>query len=268
MTMNPSAGNELPSGRFDPHRFATVLGVRVHSVTVGTLLRQVVNWAEEDKPRTIAYANVHVLNTAYRDAGLRAFLNEADMVYCDGEGVRVAARLLAQDLPERMTGADLLLPLCRQCVQEGVRLFFLGSDMGIAAGAAEKIEESCPGVCIATHHGYLSDPAISRGAIEQVNDFKAGILLVGMGTPIQERWIEANRSGLMVPVVWAVGALFDFFAGVQPRGPEWMVSHGMEWAYRLWSDPGRLWKRYVMGNPLFIWRVLKSRWGLGGPSGS
>ena len=87
------------------------------------------------------------------------------------------------------------------------------------------------------------------------------ILLVGMGTPIQERWIAAHRHELDVPVVWAVGALFDFVAGVQPRGPRWMLDNGLEWLYRLRSDPRRLWQRYVVGNPLFILRVMWQKTG-------
>jgi N-acetylglucosaminyldiphosphoundecaprenol N-acetyl-beta-D-mannosaminyltransferase len=232
------------------------------------LLRQALIWSKEEKPRTIAYANVHVLNTAYRDEDLLKFINKSDLVYCDGEGVRLGAYCMGQNIPERLTGADWILPLARHCEKEGVRLYFLGSEMGVASRAAEKINSSFPGICIAAHHGYLADPSVSSAAVEQINDFEPGILLVGMGTPVQERWIEANRTSLKVPVVWAVGALFDFVAGTQTRGPELLVSHGMEWACRLWSDPRRLWKRYVVGNPLFFWRVMRSRWNNRGRSES
>jgi N-acetylglucosaminyldiphosphoundecaprenol N-acetyl-beta-D-mannosaminyltransferase len=80
-----------------------------------------------------------------------------------------------------------------------------------------------------------------------------------MGTPTQEKWIAAQRHQLDVPVVWAVGALFDFVAGSQPRGPRWMLDNGFEWLYRLGSDPRRLWRRYLVGNPLFVVRVLTQR---------
>lgn len=226
---------------------------------VETLLQQAVTWAKEGNPRTIVYANVHVLNTAYRDPQLRTFMNDSDLVYCDGEGVRLAAQITGQHVPERMTGADWLYPLCRHCEEEAVSLYFLGSENGVASRAVEKIKEVCPRLSLAAHHGYLSNPRISREAVMKINEFEPGILFVGMGTPVQERWIEANRDGLKVPVIWAVGALFDFVAGIQPRGPEWLVSHRMEWAYRLWSDPMRLWKRYVVGNPLFFWRVLTNK---------
>ena len=85
------------------------------------------------------------------------------------------------------------------------------------------------------------------------------VLFIGMGTPTQEKWIAAHRGELEVPVVWAVGALFDFVAGVQPRGPRWMLDNGLEWLYRLCSDPRRLWHRYLIGNPLFLARVIRQR---------
>lgn len=259
-----TAPDERAGGLWDEHGSVTVLGAHVHSVTVSGLLRQALTWARQDKPRTIGYANIHVLNTAYKDDGLRRILNEFDLIYCDGEGVRLGARLLGANLPERMTGADWLIPLCVLCDAEQVPVFFLGSKEGIASKAAEKIRESCPDLRVDAHHGYLGDPAVSSQAINRVNLFKPGILLVGMGTPIQERWIKANRDKLDVPVVWAVGALFDFIAGTQPRAPQWMVANGLEWAHRLLWDPARLWKRYVVGNPLFLARVLMSKWKTGG----
>ena len=95
--------------------------------------------------------------------------------------------------------------------------------------------------------------------IDSVKEACPDILLVGMGTPCQEKWIAKYRENLEVPVVWAVGALFDFVVGVQPRGPRWMLDHGLEWLYRLFSNPMRLWRRYLIGNPIFILRVLRQR---------
>ena len=260
--MSMSDSGQILSTEFSPQSYAKILGVRVHAVTVDILLRQAIQWAKEETQRTILYTNVHVLNTAYHDANLRNTLNSADLVYCDGEGVRLASHLVKQPLPERMTGADLLLPICEACEKAQVRLYFLGCREGIASRAGELMKEVCPHIAIGSHHGYLSDPHISKHAIQSVNDFGPGLVLVGMGTPTQERWITENRDKLEVPVVWAVGALFDFIAGVQPRGPNWMISHGLEWIFRLWSDPQRLWKRYVVGNPLFLWRVFKQKWNL------
>jgi N-acetylglucosaminyldiphosphoundecaprenol N-acetyl-beta-D-mannosaminyltransferase len=162
-----------------------------------------------------------------------------------------------------MTGADWIESLCAACAEQGTMLYFLGSQPGVAARAAELLQAHHTGLRVTgTHHGYLADPAVSSAAIAAVNSARPHILLVGMGTPMQEKWIATHRSQLEVPVTWAVGALFDFVAGVQPRGPRWMLDHGLEWLCRLVADPQRLWKRYIVGNPLFLWRVFKQRLGL------
>jgi len=239
-----------------------ILGVAVHRLSLADLIREVAQRAHSGARSTVLYANVHVLNTAYRDADLRRILNQADLVYCDGAGVRLGARLLGHHLPPRMTGADWIKPLCAACAAEEITLYFLGSRPGVASRAAESLRASYSWLNIAgTYHGYLADPAICAAAIAAVNVARPHILLVGMGTPLQEKWIAAHRHELQAPVVWAVGALFDFVAGVQPRGPRWMLDNGLEWLYRLLSDPRRLWQRYVVGNPLFMLRVLRQKTG-------
>jgi len=227
---------------------------------MSNLVEQTVRAAQTGQHRMVLYANIHVLNTACGDPDLRRILNQADIVYCDGAGVQLGARLLGHCLPERMTGADWIEPLCAACAEKGVSLYFLGARPGVAAEAAARLRARHPGLrIVGAHHGYLADPAVCAGAIAAINAAHPDILLVGMGTPLQEKWIAAHRAELDVPVVWAVGALFDFVAGVQPRGPRWMLDHGLEWLCRLASDPRRLWHRYIVGNPLFILRVLKQK---------
>jgi len=241
-----------------------ILHVPVARLNPAGLTQRVLALHSRSDTATVMYANVHVLNTAWSDPELRAILNRADLVYCDGAGVVLGARLLGHRLPGRMTGADWIEPLCQACAAEGVTLYLLGGRPGVASHAARRLENRHPGLRVAgAHHGYLADPGICRDAIAAVNAAHPDILLVGMGTPTQERWIAAHRGQLDVPIVWAVGALFDFVVGVQPRGPRWMLDNGMEWLYRLWGDPRRLWRRYVIGNPLFLARVLRQR--LAGP---
>jgi len=247
-----------------------ILGVGVHRLSVGDLIWGAVQRARSGARSSIFYANVHVLNTAHRDPELRAILNGADIVYCDGAGVVLGARLLGHRLPGRMTGADWIEPLCETCAADGVTLYFLGGQPGVAARAAQRLQVRHAGLrIVGAHHGFLHPPPPGLGeggwggggtaAIAAVNTARPHVLLVGMGTPTQEKWIAAHRAELRVPVVWAVGALFDFVAGVQPRGPRWMLDHGLEWLWRLFSDPARLWRRYLLGNPLFILRVLRQR---------
>ncbi len=240
-----------------------VLGVTVDRLTPETLIRQVLATNPRDKTITVMYANVHVLNTSRRVHDLRPILNGADIVYCDGSGVRLGARILGHSIPPRMTGADWIEHLCAVCADRKAGLYLLGSRQGVAEKAAEVLQTRCGGLSIVgTHHGYLQDPAVSAAAITAVNTARPHILFVGMGTPIQERWIFEHRRELEVPVVWAVGALFDFVAGVQRRAPRWMLDLGLEWLHRFWVEPKRMWRRYILGNPLFIWRVMMQRLGL------
>jgi len=209
------------------------------------------------------YANVHVLNTAYRDSELRRILNQAHLIYCDGAGVKLGARLLGHHLPERMTGADWVYDLCRSCERTGATLYFLGGEPGVADDAAQVLTARYPALAIVgAHHGHYDHNGPQNDAvIAEINALRPDILFVGFGTPLQEKWLDHYSELLDVPVIWAVGALVDFVAGNKPRAPQWMLDHGLEWLYRLWSEPQRLWKRYIVGNPLFLWRVLMQRFG-------
>ena len=240
-----------------------VLGVSVDRLTPDTLIEQALALNPGDKTATVMYANIHVLNTSRRDRDLRPILNNADIVYCDGSGVRLGAWLLGHRIPPRMTGADWMEQLCTACAGRGTSLYLLGSRPGVADRAAEALQAQCRGLnVVGTHHGYLQDPAVSAAAITAINAARPHILFVGMGTPIQERWIFEHRQELEVPVVWAVGALFDFIGGFQRRAPRWMLDHHLEWLHRFWVDPKRMWRRYIVGNPLFVWRVVMQRLGL------
>ena len=239
----------------------TVLGVRVDSLTFDGLFESVSSMVASGTKHHVAYANVHVLNMAYTDLELRHTLNQADIIYCDGHGVVLGARLLGYRLLARMTGADWIYPFCERSAAAGVSIYLLGSAPGVAARAAECLRALYPELRIAgVHHGYLHDaPEVSAAAIDAVNAARPDVLFVGMGTPLQEKWIDVHRAELGVPLCWSVGALFDYVAGVVPRGPRWMLDSGLEWLYRLYLEPRRLGYRYLIGNPLFFWRVLKQR---------
>jgi len=241
---------------------ADVLGVRVDDVSREELVALVLSLVASGDCHRVMYANVHVLNVAYRDLDLRRVLNQADLVYCDGAGVRVGARLLGYELAERMTGADWIHDLCQACRQARLTLYFLGGRPGVAGEAAAALTAKYPGLnVVGTHHGhYALDGPQNEAVIAEIRRLRPDILLVGFGTPLQERWIDRNFERLDVPVVWAVGALVDFVAGRKTRAPRWMLDRGLEWLYRLWTEPGRLWSRYLIGNPLFIVRVLRQRW--------
>jgi N-acetylglucosaminyldiphosphoundecaprenol N-acetyl-beta-D-mannosaminyltransferase len=203
---------------------------------------------------TLFYANVHCINVARHDASYRDIVRGADLVYCDGTGVQLGALLAGQQAPERMTGADWIDDLCQLAVREGLSLFLLGGAAGSADDAARALRHRYPGLQIA---GVAPGYDVTREAIDRVNRVQPDILLVGMGTPRQEKWIHAHRAELHPPVVWAVGALFDFVSGRIPRGPRLLTEHGFEWLCRLVAEPRKLWRRYLIGNPLFLWAVIR-----------
>jgi N-acetylglucosaminyldiphosphoundecaprenol N-acetyl-beta-D-mannosaminyltransferase len=161
-----------------------------------------------------------------------------------------------------VTGADCILPFSKRAAQTRLPLYFLGGELGVAKRAADLLVQQYPGLNIqGAHHGHL-DAEASETVLEEINQTRTKVLLVGMGTPRQELWIAKYRPRISAPVVWAVGGLFDVIAGVQHKRPQWMVDHHLEWVARLLSDPRRLWKRYLIGNPLFVARVLRQRfWG-------
>ena len=204
------------------------------------------------------YVNAHVLNESREDAGLRAALQEADLVYCDGYGVRLAAKALSADIPHRMTGADWIWDLAALCEERGASVYMLGGDPGVAAQAGQRLRRSHPGLhVVGTHHGYFEiGSGHDERVIEDINACRPDMLLVGMGTPKQEIWAQRTVDRLDCSVLWGVGALFDFVSGRVPRAPASLSDNGLEWIFRLAIEPQRMWRRYLVGNPVFLSRVL------------
>lgn len=234
-----------------------LLGIPIDQLRVGQLLQTAISAAQNSTTITIVYVNIHCCNMAASDRAYAEILNDADIVYCDGTGVRIAAALAGHPIPARMTGADWIWDLARLAATQGLGIFLLGSAPGSAEAAAAALQTRYPSLRIA---GTASGYGTGSAAIERINASGADMLLVGMGSPRQEKWIAAHRSQIDVPVVWAVGALFDFVSGRIRRGPRWLTDHGMEWACRLVAEPRKLWRRYLIGNPQFFARVLRRYW--------
>ncbi|MBN1558196.1 MAG: WecB/TagA/CpsF family glycosyltransferase [Lentisphaerae bacterium] len=240
-----------------------ILGVKISLLNTQELLDAIADYAARGARATIASGNVHAVNTARRDSGFRDFLNGADIVRLDGAGVRLGARLLGYRLPSRNTWADFGWSLARFCSERGLSLFFFGARPGVAVRAADRLRRTCPALRIAgVEHGFIDrdfNAAACRDLVERINRAAPDILIVGLGMPVQERWIRENRSRLAVPVVMTGGAVFDYLAGEVKRAPRWMLHSGLEWLYRLCQDPRGKWRRYLAGNPAFLWRVLRER---------
>jgi N-acetylglucosaminyldiphosphoundecaprenol N-acetyl-beta-D-mannosaminyltransferase len=216
----------------------------------------------------VSYVNAHVLNQCSSNPALRRALQASDLVYCDGYGVRLAAKVIGLPVPHRMTGADWIWGAAALCEESGRSLYLLGSDPGASADAAAALQRWYPRLDVrGTHHGYfqLGSPHSER-VLEHIAEQKPDILLVGMGTPQQELWVDRYIERIEASVVWTVGALFDYLAGRTPRAPHWIADHGLEWVFRLAVEPRRMWRRYLIGNPVFLRRVWQERRERSGPS--
>jgi N-acetylglucosaminyldiphosphoundecaprenol N-acetyl-beta-D-mannosaminyltransferase len=203
------------------------------------------------------------INIAYEQAWFREFLNGADLIYCDGMGVKLGARLLGYDIPERFTLADWVWRLADLAEMGGFSLFLLGNPPGTAEKASGNMQLIHPQLNIAgTQHGFFDKTAghpENEMILEQINSAKANILLVGFGMPLQERWLMENWPRLDINVAITCGALFEYLAGELRRGPAWMTQNYLEWLARLLISPRRYWKRYLIDNPLFLLRIFQRK---------
>ena len=241
-----------------------VLGVGVDPVSVVELHAKILGIVREGGHALVLHVNVHGLNLCYRDPALRSFCNAAPVVFADGAGVVLAARILGEHLPERITYADWAWQLASFAEKESLSLFFLGARPGVAGMAAARLRERHPDLkVVGTHHGYFAheDPGApeNEAVLREINASRPDILLVGFGMPLQERWLMRNWERVDARVALTGGAVFDYVSGELRRGPRILTDNGFEWLARLFIEPARLWRRYVIGNPLFLLRVLKQR---------
>ncbi|MGH2582052.1 MAG: WecB/TagA/CpsF family glycosyltransferase [Anaerolineales bacterium] len=243
-----------------------VLGTRVSPLGLTDVLDRIEQAAAAGSKSIFDYSNTHSLNTAYETTWLRDFYNQCEVVFCDGAGVKLAAWLLREPIPERFSPPDWITGLTRQAADNKQTIFLLGGKDGVAKKAAEVLIAKTPGLeIVGTYHGYFDkrrDNPANQAVVELINRAAPDILIVGFGIPLQERWILENKSNLQVGVFLAAGALFDYISGEMRRAPRWMTDNGLEWLARLVAEPRRLWRRYVIGIPLFFIRVIGQRFGL------
>ncbi len=240
-----------------------ILGVSIDADTQADLHAHIREAVASNWRVTYLHVNVHALNLACDHPGFRTILNGADKVLCDGKGVQYAARWLGCKLPARITYADWMWQLAPLAAAHNFSFFFLGGREGVADQAARCLQARWPTLRIlGCHHGYFDKrlhSAANRRVVAAINRANPDILLVAFGMPLQEEWLYANRASLNARIALAGGAVFDYISGNLRRGPDWMTQHGWEWLARLLIEPGRLWRRYLLGNPQFVLRVLRQR---------
>jgi N-acetylglucosaminyldiphosphoundecaprenol N-acetyl-beta-D-mannosaminyltransferase len=256
--LREQAGREPPALAQSHRPSSSIFDIPIDLGQPDDLLSTVSRWADEGRTRRVMYVNAHVVNQSRVTGGLRSALARADLVYCDGYGVRLAARALHSQVPYRMTGADWIWTLAARCAVAGHSLYLLGSEPPIAREAADRLRRWYPDLRVdGAHHGFFGlDSPHNERVLEDIREHAPQIVLVGMGSPKQELWVDRYADQLGGAVVWTVGALFDYVSGHIPRAPRWLADNGLEWIFRLAIEPRRMWRRYLIGNPVFLSRVL------------
>lgn len=232
-----------------------IFGVPCDTVTMAAALEKLDELARR-RNGFAAFVNAHCLNVSCSDPEYRKVLNDADAVWPDGSGMRMAGRILGFPVPENVNGTDMFPLICAK----PYRIFMLGAAPGVADTAMKKAAAKFPSArFVGAAPGFFADADEERAVIARINALDPDILLVAMGVPRQEKWIDRHRSELKCGVALAVGGLLDFVSERIPRAPMWMRRCGIEWCYRLYREPARLFRRYIIGNPLFILRLLFGR---------
>ncbi len=232
-----------------------LLGVLVDAVDYEAAVERIIGAARERKPCSVSALAVHGLMTGVQDSVHRHRLNHLDLVCPDGQPVRWALnRLYDTKLNDRVYGPKLALKVCERAAQEKLPVYLYGSRPDVLEALAHRLRSRLPGLLIAgmqpSRFRHLS-PAEKAEIVRQICDSKAAIVLVGLGCPRQEVWVYEFRNDLSMPLL-AVGAAFDFHAGLMPQAPGALQNMGLEWLFRLVHEPKRLWKRYLVLNPLYM----------------
>jgi N-acetylglucosaminyldiphosphoundecaprenol N-acetyl-beta-D-mannosaminyltransferase len=243
---------------------ANILGVGVSAINMDTTLHTIDGWISRGESHYVCVTGVHGVMESWRDERLRRIHNAAGLVVPDGMPLVWLSRAMGFRQVERVYGPDLMLALCERSARRGYSQFFYGGAPDVAEKLKSRLQSRFPGLQVA---GIFSPPfrALSReedcAVVERINAAAPDIVWVGISTPKQEIWMSEHRARLNAPILIGVGAAFDFNGGLKRQAPRWMQNSGLEWLFRLASEPTRLWRRYLLNNPTFLWLVLLQAFG-------
>jgi N-acetylglucosaminyldiphosphoundecaprenol N-acetyl-beta-D-mannosaminyltransferase len=237
-----------------------LLGVNFHNLTMKDAISRVTDDIEAGRRKKAYFVNPDCFNKTFNDKKYFEVLQRADYIFPDGIGVLIACKMIRNPLKENVNGTDMLPFICDVSVKKGFSIFLLGGKPGVAAEMKKRLEETYPGVRITgEQNGYFDREKETSNVIKRINEVNPDILLVAFGAPLQEIWIDEHFDKLSCRIIMGVGGLFDFYSGNIRRAPKWMREVGLEWVFRFMMEPMRMFRRYMIGNPLFIMRVLRWR---------
>lgn len=244
-----------------------ICGVEIDKYAFDEVVEAITNQAiSGSTPEYVVTPNAQHILSLQNDAHFQEIYRKAFLVVPDGVALLWAAKFLQTPLKGRVNGTDIFERLCAIASEKGLKIFLLGGRPEAAQKARETLQTRYPNLkIVGTHcppYGFESNPAELAGINSKIKAATPHILFVGLGAPKQEYWIYANYQELKVPISIGIGVSFELVADMVKRAPVWMQKSGLEWFFRLMVEPGRLWQRYIIGNPLFIWLVLSQRIGL------
>ena len=229
-----------------------ILGTRFDYVTRAEAVDRIVDHLQSRNKASVFTPNPEIVIEAYKDAEFQEVLNRSELTIPDGIGVIIGSKIIGHALPERVAGYDTLLAVFDRIQQTELKVFFLGSGPGVAEEAKDKILDRYPNLnIVGVHDGYFKD---DQAMVELINKSQPDLLLVGLGAPKQEMWIDANREQLNATVFYGCGGSLDGFSGRVPRAPELYIKLNLEWFYRLISEPSRA--KRMLRLPLFIIKMI------------
>jgi len=211
---------------------------------------------EQRRPKLVFASNGHAIALAARDAEFRATLHQADIIHADGQAAVFASRLTATPIPERSATTDFIYDACALAAQHGLRFFLLGATEEANAEAARKLREMYPGLqIVGRRHGYFSADQ-EEEICDEINLTQPDVIWVGLSVPLEYEFSVRNKARLRAGWLVTCGGCYNFVTGAYKRAPRWMQQSGLEWLFRLWLEPKRLFWRYAVTNPLAIFLLL------------
>ena len=208
--------------------------------------------------KTLFFVNAHCFNVAQKDTEYRNVLKNSDYIFNDGIGLKLGSLLAGVRFIDNLNGTDLIPEIIKEGVRQNKNIYFVGCPVGVGLRAKHNLEKQYKKInIVGVWHGFFSEEEEKKIVID-INEKKTDILIVGMGVPKQELWISKIKSQLTtVKICIAGGAIIDFIAGDIKRAPSWMRNLNLEWMYRLYLEPRRMWKRYLIGNFYFFYNLFK-----------
>ena len=256
------SGEKLAVGKKEKVTALSVylLGRRIDCMNIPSIVEAIRKACIEGKQITVAHYNIHGFNLSMQFPWYYQFLQSAEITNCDGMGILKAISFMGLDLPvDYRVSYSLLMPkILENCNQNEFSVFLLGGKPQILQDAINNLQQQYPKASFAGHHGYFDkeDPEANEALVEQINQFQPNILIVGMGMPIQEYWVQKYRHKLQANTIMVGGAIIDRMAGMVSDCPRFISDSGFEWLYRLVREPKRLAARYLLGNSAFALQIM------------